>query len=264
MASNTCPSCGQFDLGNYCSACGGEMRPQSTLGSLLANYVPLNRAYWSRVPLSLLRAAFGPGRYTVDWEAGNRQKYLAPLALLLLVGAIGGIAEFFGRPTPSRPVANSIDTMAAVLPFADTLFAAWLEDAKRDPDLFSERMLFFGSGWPPACVGSIILAATATKFLGQPRSFGFDATAGVVASIGLACILIAGYVVSLLVSSFKGSPWSSIIIVAAYAYCVVHLKGAYGVPYVLGIVRALLMGGVVLFCLWLSAMLCFVLAAASV
>lgn len=264
MASNACPNCGRFDLGNYCSACGGEMRPQSTLDSLVSNYVPLNRAYWSRVPLSLWRAAFSPGRYTVDWESGSRQKYLAPLALLLLVGTIGGIAEFFGRPYPTKPVVDSIDTMATMLPFADTLFAAWLEDAKRDPDLFSERMLFFGSSWPAACVGSIILAATATKVLGQPRSFGFDATAGVVASIGLACLFIAGYVVSLFEPSFRESSWNGIIVLPSYVYCVVHLKVAYGVPYALGMIRALIMGIFALFFLWLSAMLCFVLAAASV
>ena len=83
-----CENCGTELLGEYCHACGQSGRPTRTnligfLADLLASLLGAD----SRLTRSLRNLILFPGRLTVAWNAGHRNRYSAPAALYLLAAS---------------------------------------------------------------------------------------------------------------------------------------------------------------------------------
>jgi len=86
----TCPSCGTPDMGPYCEHCGEKRRSWHDLSwrhicsELLETLVHFD----SKILRSSWALVSRPGQLSVDYFAGRRIRYMAPLRLFLLLSVI--------------------------------------------------------------------------------------------------------------------------------------------------------------------------------
>ena len=176
----TCRNCGNPAASNFCPACGQatQLHPPSILEfvhEVVSHYVATEGKLWRTLALLTLK----PGRLTIEYLAGRRQRYIIPFRLYLTASflffaaiQVGGLAEGTRVVTeavaPEQKTSNGQDedTDAAPLKraaealerekFADCLKPAaqcplwkrWTAPAflklQRDPRLFIER---FSERW---------------------------------------------------------------------------------------------------------------------
>ena len=85
LTSYTCPNCGAAAAGKACQACGqrriraDEMSLRHVAGTVMAETLELD----GKLPRTLLDLFFHPGRLTVDFLDGRRQRHIRPIPLYL-------------------------------------------------------------------------------------------------------------------------------------------------------------------------------------
>lgn len=154
----TCPDCGSEVDGPWCSRCGQRQGPLHVpLRRLVADFLEDEFSLEGRLPRTLRQLVFRPGALTLEWMAGRRSRYIAPLRLYLLTsfvmfGAVvlariiaekWGVQHVFdqGAASVSRIAQDAAEAQRAresaplVLFAAVPLFARFLRDSFRTPGL---------------------------------------------------------------------------------------------------------------------------------
>ncbi len=86
----TCPNCGAAAAGKACQACGqkrirpDEMSLRHVAGTVVEETLDLD----GKLPRTLLDLFFHPGRLTVDFLDGRRQRHIRPIPLYLMCLAL--------------------------------------------------------------------------------------------------------------------------------------------------------------------------------
>jgi Protein of unknown function (DUF3667) len=94
--ASVCRNCGAAVASNYCPDCGQEtsLHPLSVLEfahELVSHYVAVEGKLWRTLALLVLR----PGRLTLEYFAGRRQKYIVPIRLYLTASfLLFAVAQF--------------------------------------------------------------------------------------------------------------------------------------------------------------------------
>lgn len=109
-AHGICLNCGTALIGNYCHACGQSEHVHRTLGSighdLLHGVFHFEGKIWRTMPMLVLQ----PGSLTRRYIAGERARFVSPLALFLFmvflmfatIHTFGGEFGSVGMPTAAR------------------------------------------------------------------------------------------------------------------------------------------------------------------
>jgi hypothetical protein len=148
--ATTCRNCGAPAASNYCPDCGQDtsLHPLSVwefVHEIVAHYVAAEGKLWRTLALLALQ----PGRLTLEYLAGRRQRYIVPLRLYLtasfLFFALAQLSGHLGEPgievhadakpaalivikPADRDTAGAGDTLQIIGPDKDTVAA--LEDGK--------------------------------------------------------------------------------------------------------------------------------------
>jgi uncharacterized protein DUF3667 len=96
--ASVCRNCGAAVASNYCPECGQEtsLHPPSVrefAHELASHYVAVEGKLWRTLALLVLR----PGRLTVEYLAGRRQKYIVPVRLYLTASFLFFAVAQFGN-----------------------------------------------------------------------------------------------------------------------------------------------------------------------
>lgn len=112
-----CANCGTARPGRYCPHCGQSAAiGVPTVGKFLHELVEKSLGVEGQVALTLRTLVFRPGRLTVDYLAGRRQRYMSPMRLylavsvlfFLLLSLVPGLRVDIGR--------GGIDVLTEVMP----------------------------------------------------------------------------------------------------------------------------------------------------
>jgi hypothetical protein len=84
-----CLNCGTELKGPYCFQCGQKDIPRrQTIGDLLVNFVGSFTSFESKFFQSLKTLLFKPGRVTIDYNNGSREKYFHPARMYVFLSFI--------------------------------------------------------------------------------------------------------------------------------------------------------------------------------
>lgn len=113
-----CLNCGTPVTGDYCSRCGQKAHVHRSMAhvveELLHGVTHFDSRFWRTLPMLMVR----PGKLTRDYVMGQRQRYIAPVALFLLtvfaMFLVFGLAS--SAPMPAGAVTvNRADAAEAVV-----------------------------------------------------------------------------------------------------------------------------------------------------
>jgi hypothetical protein len=105
-AALACRNCGAIAPGKYCSACGQSTKVEvPSLHEFLHEFVTHHVAFEGTLVASLKRLLLTPGGLTLDYFAGKRARYVAPLRLYLTFNVIFFLAI---------EIAQSLDVMRPI------------------------------------------------------------------------------------------------------------------------------------------------------
>ena len=101
-----CRNCGAVLAGAFCARCGQEDRPvDPTLREMVREAVGEFTNFDGRLAATM-RALLHPGRLTLEWIAGRRARYVAPLRLYLTVSVLYFFISAVGPDDEFRPRAG--------------------------------------------------------------------------------------------------------------------------------------------------------------
>ena len=101
-----CRNCGAALAGAFCARCGQEDRPvDPTLREMVREAVGEFTNFDGRLAATM-RALLHPGRLTLEWIAGRRARYVAPLRLYLTVSVLYFFVSAVGPDDEFRPRAG--------------------------------------------------------------------------------------------------------------------------------------------------------------
>lgn len=137
-----CANCGATLRGRFCHACGQEATRVDTLraflGSALGDVANLDSRAWHTV-----RAMFVPGRLTGEYLRGRRARYLTPVQLYVLAGAlffaVNAVRPFLTLDAEHLRVVGSLGTMIRTVGDVDAADVARLRAQGIPIAVFAER-----------------------------------------------------------------------------------------------------------------------------
>jgi hypothetical protein len=90
-----CPNCGAAELARYCAACGQQRpKPHDTSAAwFLREVFEALSSTESKVYLTFRTLLFHPGKLTLDYFEGRRQRYLKPVQLFVACNVIFFLAQ---------------------------------------------------------------------------------------------------------------------------------------------------------------------------
>ena len=127
-----CLNCGIVLTGPYCSACGQKAHVHRSLrafmGDFLASLVNFEGKFWRTIPMLALR----PGEMTRRYIAGERARFISPIALYLFtVFAMFAVLNFTGA-LDADPETFKAELRQEIA--ADQKALATMEALRRDPN----------------------------------------------------------------------------------------------------------------------------------
>ena len=144
-----CANCEEPAPGKYCAACGQETRdPRVTFRALSADFLEDYFSLDSRLFRSLVPLLFKPGRLTVEYLSGRRQRFVRPLRLYLVSSVLFflflSVPGLMGGGSTRQPGAHGVEGLS------QTPRAPADADAPVLGDGSTEAAPGFGPDAPPA------------------------------------------------------------------------------------------------------------------
>lgn len=238
-----CANCATPLRGSYCHQCGqaAHARHDSMRGFIaegLSDVAQLD----SRALLTLRHLLLAPGRMTLDYVSGRRQRYLNPVQLYLLVAALFFLVNAFNpfvRIDMQRgEVRSSLGPAQLGQTLGDPEYAR-IEESGVSVDVFEERFRTTVSNQLPAFLVAVVIGFALALGVMHPRS-----QRNLLVHTVFALHFTSFYLlIMVLERSFGGAPGQSGLIklmsMIGLVYLVVALRRAYAQSWTVAALKGL-------------------------
>lgn len=141
--NNTCPSCEQPLLGQYCHLCGekqfknSDISAQKVSSHIFSSVTEVDGKLLTSLRLLLIK----PGRLTIDYLSGVRKNRLSPFQLLLLINIIFFLmAAYLGHSSFTTRLAFHTNSSNFIhQPVAKKMVESHLESSKEPREAYTNR-----------------------------------------------------------------------------------------------------------------------------